>query len=99
MSIPVSALPAGVQGGGVGVQKVTINTRVKTATAPIGLFSDVMQMSGPSITGNWVVSATRVQVMNTLVINQTCTGIAVPPPPLVPVPMAVTQGDPRVKVM
>ncbi len=99
MSMPVLALPAGAQGGGAGVAKVSANTRVKTATAPVGLLSDVMQLSGPSITGNWIVSATRVMVMNTPVINQASTGIAIPPPPLVPVPMLVPQGDTRVKVM
>ena len=99
MSFPVSALPAGVQGGGVGVQKVSANTRVMTATAPIGLLSDVMQLSGPSISGNWTVGATRVMVMSTPVINQASVGVAIPPSPAPPVPMVVAQGDARVKAL
>ncbi len=102
MSQPVSALAPGVLAAGVGATaKISINTRVQTTTAPVGVLSDVMQFPGPAVVGNWVVGATRVLVLGVPVINQASTGTSFGPPPVVPPtgPMTVVQGDPRVKAL
>ena len=76
MSQPVSALAAGVQSsdGARATSKISINTRVQTAVAPITVLSDVMQFPGPSVVGNWIVGSTRVLVIGVQVINQSSTG-------------------------
>ena len=105
MSQPVSALAAGVQSsdGLRATAKISINTRVQTAVAPVGVISDVMQFPGPgSVVGNWIVGATRVLVMGVPAVNQVSTGTSFGSPPLLFVPtgpMTVAQGDPRVKVL
>jgi len=104
MSQPVSALAAGVQSsdGLRATAKISINTRVQTAMGPIGVISDVMQFSGPSVVGNWIVGASRVLVMGIPAVNQASTGTSFGSPPALFVPtgpMTVVQGDSRVKVL
>ena len=103
MSQPVSALAAGVQSsdGSRATAKISINTRVLTAMAPVGVISDVMQFPGPSVVGNWIVGATRVLVMGVQAVNQASPGTSFgSPTTFVPTgPMTVAQGDQRVKIL
>lgn len=102
MTTPVSVLAAGINAGAPATAKVTVNSRVSAAAGPIGVLSDIMQFPGPgAVIGNWVVGATRVQVMGIPAINQASTGTSFGPPPFMPPagPVTVTLGDPRVSAM
>ena len=101
MSQPMSVLASGVQSsdGLRATAKISINTRVQAAAGPIGVITDVMQFSGPSVIGNWIVGATRVLVMGVPAVNQASTGtsIGTPAAGFSPTgPMTVVQGDSRV---
>lgn len=101
MSQPVSALPTGVQNAEAAraTAKISLNSRVQTATGPICVMSDVMQFPGTFVVGNWLVGATRVLVMGVPVVNQASAGISVYPALPAPGPMVVVEGDARVKAM
>ena len=101
MTTPVSVLASGVLNATAApaTAKITANTRVTAAAGPIGILTDVMQFSGPTVVGNWIVGATRVLVNAVPVINQAASGTSIgPPPTFTPSgPMTVAQGDPRIK--
>ena len=102
MSQPVSVLAAGVQStdGLRATAKISINTRVIASAGPVGVISDVLQFLGPlTVTGNWIVGATRVQVMGIPVVNQASTGIGYSVVPAPTGPLTVVQGDTRVKAL
>jgi hypothetical protein len=97
MSTPVSTKAADVLGvdGSPASSRVSSNTRVKGSAGALGLQTDVMQFSGPSISGTWVLAALRVKVNGIGVINQASAGTCVGTPG----PMTVSSGDSRIKVM
>jgi hypothetical protein len=100
MGMPFSVLAPGVAAAGVpATAKVTANTRVQTATGPIGIIADVMQFTGPVAVGNWVVGCTRVQIMGMPAINQASTGTSFTVLAAPAGPMTVTQGDARAQGM
>lgn len=89
-------LAANINASGPASAVVTSNTRVKSATGAVGIQTDVVQFSGPMVTGAWTVAAVRCKVNQVPVINQSSTGQAASPAPAT-APMTVTQGDSRVK--
>lgn len=101
MSQPVSALAAGVQSseGSRAIAKITLNTRVTAPGGPVGLLSDVMQFAGVTVTGNWVMGATRVMVLGVLVINQVSTGVGYSVTGAPSGPLTVVQGETRVMAL
>ena len=100
MSTPFSVLAPGIAAGGIAATaKVSANTRVQTATGPIGVIADVMQFPGPPVVGNWVSGCTRVQIMGMPAISQAASGTSFTPVPSPFGPMTVTQGDARAKGM
>lgn len=102
MSSPVSVLPSGVLGvdGSPASSRIGANTRVRAAAGALGIQSDLMQFTGPSISGTWVMGAMRVKANGIAVINQASAGTCVGTPPgLPPGPMSVAAGDTRVKAL
>lgn len=95
MAQPVQCLAAQINAGGPASSVVTSNTRVSTASGPLGIQTDVPQFSGPMVTGAWMVAAARTFVSGIPVITQSATGTAVSPAPASS-PMTVTMGDSRV---
>ncbi len=90
------SLSANANASGSAASVVTSNTRVSTATGKVAIQTDIVQFSGPMVTGAWTVAATRCKVNSIPVINQSSTGQAASPSPST-APMTVTQGDSRVK--
>ena len=77
MAQPVVTMPAHVSAAGSpGSAFVTVNTRVKAATGPLGLISDVMQFGGPLVVGVWVLGNTRVKVNGVPTVGMGSTGLA-----------------------
>lgn len=78
MSAGFHTTPAGLQDGtGIpATSKVTANARVSTRTGSVSLITDVFTWPGPSTTGNFITSMTRVTVNGTPAINRTCAGQA-----------------------
>jgi hypothetical protein len=77
---------------------VTVNSRVQTSTGYVGLVSDIVQFTGTSTVGNWVVGAMRMTVNGTPVINASATGLSylIAPPVTTPTgAMQITVPDPR----
>jgi len=100
MGSPFSVLAPGISAAGApATAKVTTNTRVQTATGPIGIIADVVQFPGPAVVGNWVAGCTRVQIMGMPAINQASTGTSFTVVPAPAGPMTVTQGDARAQGM
>lgn len=102
MSNPVSVLPSGVLGvdGSPASARVSVNTRVRAAAGTLGIQTDIMQFSGPSISGTWVLGARRLKVNGIAVVHQASAGTCVGTPPgLPPGPMTVVGGDPRIRVL
>lgn len=102
MSTSVSAQASDVLGvdGSPASSRVNSNTRVKGSAGALGLQTDVMQFSGPSVSGTWVMGAMRVKVNGIAVINQASAGTCVGTPSVLsPGPMTVSSGDTRIKAM
>lgn len=103
MTLPVSVLASGVLNATAApaTAKITANARVTAAAGPIGIITDVMQFSGPTVVGNWIVGSSRVLVNAIPVVNQASTGVSIGPPPtfLPSGPMTVAQGDARIKAL
>ena len=89
-------LAANINASGPATAVVTTNSRVRTATGFVGIQTDVVQFSGPMVTGAWTVAATRCKINHIPVINEASTGQAASPAPAT-APMTVTQGDARAK--
>jgi hypothetical protein len=97
MAQPVVTLPAHVSAAGSpGTAFVTANTRVKAATGPLGLVTDVMTFGGPLVTGAWVMGNTRVKVNGIPTVGMGSTGIATGAAGATG-PVTVVMGDMRVK--
>lgn len=94
MASPTVTLAAGVNAGGPAVAFVTANTRAKSQIGFLGLQTDVVQFSGPMVSGAWVLGAMRTFVQSVPVVLQTSTGTAVNP--VASAPMSVVSGDSRV---
>lgn len=100
MSQPVSILPSGVLGndGGPAISRISGNTRVKAAADSLGIQADVMQFAGPSLTGTWILGASRVRVNGIPVIHQSSSGTCVGTPAVLPPgPMSLVLCDPRIQ--
>ncbi len=100
MSQPVSVLPSGVLGndGSPASSRISSNTRVRGAADSLGTQADVMQFAGPSLTGSWILGASRVQVNGIPVIHQSSSGTCVGTPgTLPPGPMSLVLCDPRIQ--
>ena len=77
-----SALPPGLGSpGGPATAFVTANTRVKSQAGYLGLQLDVVQFSGPMVTGMWTTAGSHVFVNRVPVVLQSSTGTAVSPAP------------------
>lgn len=100
MASPFSVLAPGIAAGGIpATAKISVNTRVQTATGPIGVIADVMQFPGPVVVGNWVMGCTRVQIMGMPAIAQTATGTSFTAVGAPFGPLQVTAGDARASGM
>lgn len=94
MATPNVTLPAGVNAGGPAVAFVSANTRAKSQMGFLGLQTDIVQFSGPMVTGAWTLGATRTFVQSVPVVLQTSVGTALNP--VTTAPMSVVSGDSRV---
>lgn len=94
MATPAVTLPTGVNAGGPAVAFVSANTRAKSQLGFVGLQTDLVQFSGPMVSGAWVLGAMRTFVQSVPVVLQTATGTAVNP--VSSAPMTVVSGDSRV---
>lgn len=103
MASPINTLAPGVVNAvsAPGTAKVPGATRAKTTTGPVTVMTDQLVFPGPQTNGTWVVASFRVFAGNIPVVNQASVGtsFAPPPTPVVPGPMTVISGDPRVKGM
>ena len=96
MAPPLVTLPAGIMAAGAPASAVvTTNSRVKTQAGPLGIATDILQFSGPMVTGAWTVTNTRVSVNRIPTVSTASTGTAVSAVPA-SAPVTVTMGDPRV---
>jgi hypothetical protein len=96
MAPPLVTLAAGINAaGGPAAAMVTTNTRVKTQTGYLGLATDVLQFSGPMVTGAWTATNSRVCVNHVPTVSSASTGLASNPSPA-SAPVTVTTGDSRV---
>jgi hypothetical protein len=96
MAPPLVTLPAGIMAAGApAASVVTTNSRVKTAMGPIGIATDVLQFSGPMVTGMWTVTNSRVFVNRIPTVSTASIGTAVSAVPA-SAPVSVTMGDARV---
>jgi hypothetical protein len=98
MASPLVTLAAGVMSaGGPAAAMITTNTRVKTQLGFVGLATDVLQFSGPMVTGSWTSANARVKVNGTPTVSATATGVASNPSVPSSAPVTVSSGDPRAK--
>lgn len=96
MAQPVVTMPAHVSAAGSpGTAFVSANTRVKAATGPLGLMTDVMQFSGPLVAGAWVMGNVRVKVGGIPTVGMGSTGLATGAAGATG-PVTVVMGDTRV---
>jgi hypothetical protein len=96
MASPLVTLPAGIMAaGGPAAAVVTTNARVKTQVGALGIATDVLQFSGPMISGAWTVPNSRVFVNHIPTVSAMSTGLAVGPLGAT-APVSVSIGDPRV---
>lgn len=97
MAQPVVTMPMhAMAAGSPGTAFVSTNTRVKAATGPLGLVTDVLQFSGPLVVGAWVMGNTRVKVSGIPTVGMGSTGTATGAAGATG-PVSVVQGDLRVK--
>jgi hypothetical protein len=97
MSNPVVTSPVMVSAAGSpGTAFVSVNTRVKAMTGPLGLMSDVMQFSGPLVVGAWIVGNARVKVGGVPTVGVGSAGTATGALGATG-PVTVLQGDTRVR--
>lgn len=99
MSGSVYALAQGAQAKDltVAAAKVSANLMVKAQTGPIGLMTDVITFPGPTVTGNWVVAATRVTIRGIPVVTTTSQGVCFNAVGAPTSPMTVVLPDTRVQ--
>ena len=95
MAQPLVTLPAGINGGGPASSVVTTNSRVKSQAGPLGIATDILQFSGPMVTGMWTVTNSKVFVNHIPTVSSGSSGTAVSTVP-VSAPVSVTMGDSRV---
>jgi hypothetical protein len=96
MPQPVVTLPAHVSAAGSpGTAFVSANTRVKAATGPLGILTDVMSFGGPLVTGAWVLGNTRVKAGGIPTVGMGSTGLATGAAGATG-PVTVVMGDMRV---
>jgi hypothetical protein len=97
MAQPVVTLPLHISAAGSpGTAMVGSNLRVKAATGPLGLVTDVLQFSGPLVAGVWVLGNSRVKVSGVPTVGLGATGTATGAAGATG-PVTVLAGDPRVK--
>lgn len=96
MAQPLVTLPAGINGGGPAASVITANSRVKTQAGPLGIATDVLQFSGPMVTGAWTLTNSKVFVNRIPTVSSGSSGMAVSAVPA-SAPVSVTMGDTRVK--
>jgi hypothetical protein len=94
MAQPVVTLPLDVTGGGPAAAFVSANTSVKSALGFLGLASDVVQFSGPMVTGAWIPIPGSCSINGIPVAIASWSGTAINP--VASAPMAVASGDPGV---
>lgn len=96
MAQPIVTMPAHASAAGSpGTAFVSTNTRVKAATGPLGLMTDVMQFSGPLVVGAWVMGNARVKVNGVPTVGMGSTGTATGAAGATG-PVTVLMGDTRV---
>lgn len=97
MAQPVVSLPLHISAAGSpGTAMIGTNQRVKTATGPVGLVSDVLQFSGPLVVGAWVLGNSRVKVSGVPTVGMGSTGTATGAAGATG-PVTVVSGDLRVR--
>lgn len=103
MGHPVDSIPAGVHDatGSPAVSKVSQNQTVKSISGPIGIITDTLSFSGATISGFWIMGASRAKINGIPIVNSTSVGIGVatvPPPPTTG-PLRLGQSDSRIKAL
>jgi hypothetical protein len=97
MAQPLVTLPLHISAAGSpGTAMVTVNSRVRAATGPVGLVSDVLQFVGPLVAGAWTVGNSRVKVNGIPTVGIGSTGLATGAAGATG-PVTVVSGDMRVK--
>lgn len=97
MAQPVVTMPMHLTAAGSpGTAMVGANSRVKAATGPLGIQTDVLQFSGPLVVGAWVMGNSRVKVCGIPTVGMGSTGLATGAAGATG-PVTVIQGDMRVK--
>jgi len=81
--------------------KVTANTRVKTASAPIGILTDVPAFAGTTVSGVWTLGAVRCKANGIPLIATAAVGVGIAStvPPGTTGPLQLAQSDNSVKAL